>query len=67
MNTYINKSNGQIESKTTLNQEVEPNMEPNPALQGDDEDPRLHKIRRFKAKKKDFESSWNDRINQKYN
>ena len=48
--------------KTIGNKRVEPNQEPNPAQQGNNEDDRLHTIRRFKGKIKDFESYWNDRI-----
>lgn len=50
------------ESKTIGGQQIESNQEPNPAQQGTGEDDRLHTIRRFKAKIKDFESYWNDRI-----
>ena len=53
---------GVNESKTIGLQEVEPNQEPNPAQQGEDEDDRLHLIRRFKGKIKDYEQYWNDRI-----
>jgi len=49
-------------NKTIGNQYVEPNQEPNPAQQGQGEDDRLHTIRRFKGKIKDFEQYWNDRI-----
>lgn len=48
--------------KTIGNRKVEPNQEPNPAQQGNNEDDRLHTIRRFKGKIKDYESYWNDRI-----
>lgn len=52
------------ESKTIGNKEIESNQEPNPAQQGGTEDDRLHTIRRFKGKIKDFESYWNDRISR---
>ena len=50
------------ESKTIGGEEIEPNQEINQAQQGQTEDDRLHTIRRFKGKIKDFESYWNDRI-----
>ena len=53
-----------LESLTIAGMDVEPNQEPNPAQQGETEDDRLHNIRRFKGKIKDFESFWNDRIDQ---
>lgn len=56
-----------LESLTIDGMDVEPNQEPNPAQKGETEDDRLHNIRRFKGKIKDFESYWNDRINQKGN
>lgn len=65
LNALINK--GLLESKTIGNQEVEPNQELNQAQQGTDEDDRLHTIRRFKGKIKDFEQYWNDRISQSGN
>jgi len=49
-------------SKTIGGENVEPNQEPNKAQQGQTEDDRLHTIRRFKGKLKDYESYWNDRI-----
>lgn len=49
-------------SKTIGGENVEPNQEPNKAQQGKGEDNRLHTIRRFKGKLKDYESYWNDRI-----
>jgi|GEM_PF-3114185 8-oxo-dGTP pyrophosphatase MutT (NUDIX family) len=55
-------SNGLIESKTIGNKEIESNQEPNPAQQGENEDDRLHLIRRYKAKIQDFKSYWDDRI-----
>lgn len=50
------------ESKTIGGKEIESNQEPNPAQQGQTEDDRLHTIRRFKGKIKDFKSYWDDRI-----
>lgn len=52
------------ESKTIGGEEIESNQEPNPAQQGQTEDDRLHTIRRFKGKIKDYESYWNDRISR---
>jgi 8-oxo-dGTP pyrophosphatase MutT (NUDIX family) len=49
------------ETKTIGNKDVEPNQEINQAQQGETEDNRLHKIRRFKGKIKDFEQYWKDR------
>ena len=53
---------GLIESKTIAKLNDEPNQEENKAQQGEDEDDRLHLIRRYKGKIEDFKSYWDDRI-----
>lgn len=60
----INKmlGKGLIESKTIAGKTVESNQESNEAQQGIGEDPRLLKIRQFKATIKDYKSYWDDRI-----
>lgn len=51
------------ESKTIGLEETEPNSEINPVQPGNDEDPRLVKIRQFKGKVSDMATYWEDRIN----
>lgn len=53
-----------LESLTIAGIDIEPNQEINPAQQGENEDDRLHNIRRFKGKIKDFKSYWDDRIDK---
>lgn len=53
---------GLLESKTIAGLNVEPNREANEAQQGENEDDRLHTIRRFKGTVMDFKSYWEDRI-----
>ena len=62
----INKmlGKGLIESKTIAGKTVESNQEPNEDQQGIDEDPRLIKIRQFKATIKDFKSYWDGRATE---
>ena len=55
---------GLLESKTIGNKNIESNQEPNPAQQGEQEDDRLHLIRRYKGKIQDFKSYWDDRISK---
>lgn len=45
-------------------EELKPNISPNPALIGEDEDERLLRIRQFKGSVEDYKNYWNDRINQ---
>jgi 8-oxo-dGTP pyrophosphatase MutT (NUDIX family) len=62
----INKmlGKGLIESKTIAGKTVESNQESNEAQQGIGEDPRLLKIRQFKATIKDFKSYWDGRATE---
>jgi 8-oxo-dGTP pyrophosphatase MutT (NUDIX family) len=53
---------GLLESKTAGNNDVKPNIELNEVQPGIGEDPRLLKIRQFKATIKDYKSYWDDRI-----
>lgn len=59
------ESNKKIEeSKTAGNKDVKPNQEPNEVQRGIGEDPRLIKIRQFKATIKDFKSYWDGRATE---
>ena len=48
--------------KTIGGKNIKPNQEINATQPGVVEDPRLNKIRRFKATVKDYKSYWDDRV-----
>lgn len=52
----------QKDSKTIAGKTVKPNQVISEVQSGIDEDPRLLKIRQFKATIKDYKNYWDDRI-----
>lgn len=51
------------EAKTIGLETTEPNSETNPVQSGEEEDPRLVKIRQFKGSVQDYATYWEDRVN----
>ena len=55
---------GLLEAKTIGGKNIEPNQEINATQDGVVEDPRLNKIRKFKATIQDYKSYWDDRVSK---
>ena len=51
------------EAKTIGLETIEPHSEINPVQPGEEEDPRLVKIRQFKGTVQDYVTYWEDRVN----
>lgn len=64
MTNYVNITGQMDESKTIGLRDDLPNTISNEVHEGDGEDPRLIKIRQFKANVEDYKAYWNDRISK---